>query len=147
VPESGGQPQEASASANLPGATADEQYKYAFDLLRQANYPEAEAALKTFIQRHPDDPLAGNAKYWLGETYYVRGNYTQAAVTFAEGYQKYPNSSKAADNLLKLGMSLGEIGQKSDACKAFAQLSKQFPGAPANIKDRATRERKRFGCA
>lgn len=131
----------------LPGNTPDEQYKYAFDLLRQANYPDAEAALRTFIQMHPDDPLAGNAQYWLGETYYVRGDYTQAAVAFAEGYQRYPNSGKAADNLLKLGMSLGEIGQKDDACSAFAQLSKQFPGAPSNVKDRATRERKKLGCA
>jgi len=131
----------------LPGNTPDEQYKYAFDLLRQANYPDAEVALKRFIQLHPDDPLAGNAQYWLGETYYVRGDYTQAAVAFAEGYQRYPNSGKAADNLLKLGMSLGEIGQKDDACKAFAQLARQFPGAPQNVKDRAARERKKLGCA
>ena len=69
----------------------------------------------------PQDYLAGNAQYWMGETYYVRGRYQDAAVTFAEGYQKYPTNSKAPDNLLKLGMSLGQLGKKADACVAFAQ--------------------------
>jgi tol-pal system protein YbgF len=131
---------------DLPGNTPDEQYQYAFGLLRQANYPEAERALHTFIERNPTSPLAGNAQYWLGETFYVRGDYQNAAVAFAEGYQKYPDSGKAPDNLLKLGMSLGEIGAKDDACTAFNQLAKQFPAAPANIKERATSERQRIGC-
>lgn len=131
---------------DLPGATPDEQYQYAFGLLRQANYPEAEQALRTFIERHPTSPLAGNAQYWLGETFYVRGDYQNAAVAFAEGYQKYPDSGKAPDNLLKLGMSLGEIGAKDDACTALNQLAKQFPAAPSNIKERATSERGRLGC-
>ncbi len=135
-----------AASYDLPGNTPDEQYQYAFGLLRQANYVEAEQALKAFIQRNPSSPLAGNAQYWLGETYYVRGDYQNAAVAFAEGYQKYPDSGKAPDNLLKLGMSLGEVGAKNDACTALNQLAKQFPGAPANIKERAERERKRIGC-
>jgi tol-pal system protein YbgF len=134
------------AAYQLPGNTPDEQYQYAFGLLRQANYVEAEQALRAFIERNPTSPLAGNAQYWLGETYYVRGDYQNAAVAFAEGYQKYPDSGKAPDNLLKLGMSLGEIGAKADACTALGQLDKQFPGAPANIKERAARERQRLGC-
>jgi len=137
----------AVATYDLPGATPEDQYEYAFGLLRQANYEEAEAALRTFLQRHPDDLLSGNAQYWLGETYYVRGNFQQAAVTFAEGYQKYPNSGKAPDNLLKLGMSLGELGKNQEACVALAELRKQFPSAPSNIQDRAARERQRYGCA
>jgi len=144
-----GAPQTAAAPAaayQLPGNTPDEQYQYAFGLLRQANYPEAERALRTFIERNPSSPLAGNAQYWLGETYYVRGDFQNAAVAFAEGYQKYPDSGKAPDNLLKLGMSLGQIGAKDDACTTLAELAKQFPGAPANIKERAERERTRLGC-
>jgi tol-pal system protein YbgF len=131
---------------DLPGATPEEQYEYAFGLLRQANYDEAEAALRTFLDRHPDDLLSGNAQYWLGETYYVRGDYQKAALTFAEGYQKYPNSGKAPDNLLKLAMSLGELGKNDEACVALGQLRKEFPNAPANIQDRAARERQRYGC-
>ncbi len=134
------------AAASLPGGTPQEQYNYAFGLLRQANYPAAEQALRAFIQRYPNDGLAGNAQYWLGETYYVRQDYNNAAAVFAEGYQKYPKGGKAADNLLKLAMSLGQLGQKADACRAFARLERDFPNAPGNVKDRASDEKKRLGC-
>jgi tol-pal system protein YbgF len=131
----------------LPGNTVEAQYEYAFNLLRQANYDEAEKALRAFVDQHPTDFLAGNAQYWLGETYYVRGKYQDAAVAFAEGYQKYPNNSKAPDNLLKLGMALGQIGKKSDACVAFSELNKKFPGAPDSLKERTKQERHRYGCS
>ncbi len=131
----------------LPGNTVEAQYEYAFNLLRQANYDEAQKALQAFVVQHPTDSLAGNAQYWLGETYYVRGRYQDAAVAFAEAYQKYPNSNKAPDNLLKLGMSLGQIGKKSDACVAFGELNKKFPGAPDNLKERLKQEKHRYGCS
>ena len=135
-----------AAPAKLPAGTSQEQYNYAFGLLRQADYAGAEQALRAFIQRYPNDPLAGNAQYWLGETYYVRKDYNNAAAVFAEGYQKYPKGGKAADNLLKLGMSLGQLGQKADACRAFARLDRDFPSAPSNVKERAADEKKRLGC-
>jgi tol-pal system protein YbgF len=131
----------------LPGATPQQQYEYAFGLLRTANYAEAEKAFTAFVQKNPNDVLAGNAQYWLGETYYVRGDYQKAAVTFAEGFQKYPNSGKAADNLLKLGMSLGEMGKKPDACTALSQLLVKYPSAPEDLLVRAKREKEHYGCA
>ena len=141
-------PASAPAGAyQLPGDTVEAQYEYAFNLLRQANYDEAQRALQAFVSQHPADFLAGNAQYWLGETYYVRGRYQDAAVAFAEGFQKYPNNSKAPDNLLKLGMSLGQIGKKSDACVAFNELNKRFPGAPDSTKERLKQEKHRYGCA
>jgi tol-pal system protein YbgF len=130
----------------LPGNTPQEQYDYATGLLQRGAYAEAELALKAFVAQHPKDPLAGNAQYWLGETYYVRSDFKNAASTFAQGYQKYPKSPKAPDNLLKLGMSLGQIGQKDNACLAFKQLAKDFPNASAAIKDRASRAQQRYGC-
>jgi len=134
------------AAAGLPGGTPQEQYDYAFSLLRQANYPGAEQAFSAFLAQHPDDALAGNAKYWLGETYYVRGNYQQAAVTFAEGFEAYPKNSKAPDNLLKLGMSLASLGSTKDACDTFAVLLDRYADAPATILSRAQRESQRLGC-
>jgi tol-pal system protein YbgF len=130
----------------LPEGSPEEQYQYAWGLLRGQDYAGAEAALRSFITRHPQHALTGNAQYWLGETYYVRKDYRQAAVAFAEGYQNYPNSAKAPDNLLKLGLALAQIGEKSDACEAFAQLGRQFPTAPQSLKDRAQRERQRLAC-
>jgi tol-pal system protein YbgF len=139
-------PAAAAEAGVLPSGTPQEQYNYAFGLLRQANYPAAEQALRAFIQRYPNDQLTGNAQYWLGETYYVRKDYNNAAAVFAEGYQKYPKGGKAADNLMKLGMSLAQLGQKADACRAFGRLDRDFPTAPAPIKDRAGDEKKRLGC-
>jgi tol-pal system protein YbgF len=130
----------------LPPGSASEQYNFAFGLLKQANYPAAEAALKNFVRQHPDDGLAGSAQYWLGETYYARGNYAEAVVTFAEGYKRYPKGSKAPDDLLKLAMSLAHVNQKQNACTALAQLDHDFPNPGNAVKERAKDEKKKLGC-
>lgn len=135
-----------AGAAALPGGTPQEKYDYAFGLLRQANYAGAEQAFAAFLAEHADHPLAGNAKYWLGETYYVRGDYQQAAVTFAEGFEAYPNNSKAPDNLLKLGMSLASLGSTQDACGTFDVLLDRYADAPATILSRAQRESQRLSC-
>jgi tol-pal system protein YbgF len=135
-----------ASSGVLPAGSASEQYNFAFGLLKQADYPAAEAALKSFVRQHPDDGLAGSAQYWLGETYYARGNYAEAAVTFAEGYKRYPKGTKAPDNLLKLGMSLARANQKQNACTALAQLDHDFPNPGNSIKERAKDEKKKLGC-
>ncbi len=114
--------------------------------MRQANYPAAEQALKAFVKAFPKDQLAGNAQYWLAETYYVRKDYEQAATAFAVGYQRYPKNDKAADYLLKLGMSLGNLGKKGEACTALARLGHEFPTAPSNVRERAAGERQQLGC-
>jgi tol-pal system protein YbgF len=136
----------APAGGMLPTGSASEQYNYAFGLLKQADYADAESALREFVRRHPGDTLAGNAQYWLGETYYARGKYAEAASAFAEGYKRYPRGSKAPDDLLKLGMSLARAKQRQNACLAFGQLDHDFPNPGSAIKERASAERKRLGC-
>lgn len=130
----------------LPAASTSAQYNAAFGQLRRADYPAAEEALRSFIQQHPKDPLAGNAQYWLGESFYARGKYSEAAAAFAEGYQRYPKGPKAPDGLLKLGMSLERANQKHNACIALMQLDHAFPHSGSAIKDRAAQEKKRLGC-
>ncbi len=137
----------AGAGVVLPGDTPREQYEYATNLIQRGSYDQAEIALKSFIQQHPKDELTGNAQYWLGETYYVRNDFKGAAVAFAEGYQKYPNSQKAPDNLLKLAMALGQQGQQQNACVALSQLEKRYPDASASIKDRAIKAKQRYTCS
>ena len=136
----------AAAGADLPSGSPQHQFNYAFGLVKQANYAAAEEALKAFIRRHPNDPLAGNAQYWLGETYYARSKYMDAATAFAEGYKRYPKGQKAADELLKLAMALARADQKKSACVALNQLDQAFPHPSAAIRDRAAAERKRVGC-
>lgn len=138
---------QSAAAAPLPAnASVEKQYEYAFNFLRESDYDKAEKAFQDFIAKHKTDPLAGNAQYWLGETYYVRGKYQEAAVAFAEGVQKYPKNSKAGDNLLKLGMSLGQMNKKKEACTAFSQLVAKFPDASASVKRRANTESRRLNC-
>jgi tol-pal system protein YbgF len=139
-------PARAPIGGVLAGGSAAEQYNHAFGLLKQADYPAAEAAFKAFIEQHPTDPMAGNAQYWLGETYYTRNRFLEAASAFAEAYKHYPKSAKAADDLLKLGMALGRANQKQNACLALAQLDHDFPNPGASIKEHAGAEKKRLGC-
>lgn len=137
-----------AAVAPLPAnSTPEKQYEHAFELLRQSDYDKAEKAFTDFLAKNKGHQLAGNAQYWLGETYYVRNKFQDAAVAFAEGVQKYPKNNKAADNLLKLGMSLQQLNQKKDACTAFNQLITKFPEASASVKRRADTERRRLNCA
>ena len=130
----------------LPAGTVKEQYDYAFSLLRQQEYAEAERALTAFIQTHPGDPLTGNANYWLAETYYVRGDFRKAAGFFAAGYKNFPESNKASDNLLKLAMSLANLKETDQACLTFKELAERYPDAPPSIKQRAAFESQRAGC-
>lgn len=146
IPAAGNQ-QAAVSAAPVASGTPKEQYDRAFALLSQTNYGEAEVALRAFVEQHPKDPLAGNAKYWLGETYYVRGDFQQAAVTFAEAYQEYPKNSKAPDNLLKLGLSLGALGNKTDACGTLSELLKRYKTAAVTVIQRAKQEQLRLGCS
>lgn len=133
-------------SGALPNGSPQQQYDYAFGLLRDANYPAAERALRDFVHRYPTNRLSSNAQYWLGETYFVRRDYQAAAAAFAEGYQRYPKGAKAADDLLKLGSSLAMLNRKADACRAFAQLDRDFSIVPANLKAKEIEEKRRAGC-
>ncbi len=142
APAAAAAPPSAGASSGSP----TEQYNHAFALVKQADYPAAEVALRTFVEQHPKDPLAGSAQYWLGETYYTRGKYIEAAAAFAEGYKRYPKGPKAAEQLLKLGMSLSRANQKQNACVALAQLDHDFPNPGATVKERASAEKKHIGC-
>ena len=130
----------------ITGTTPQEQYDYATGLLQRGAYDEAELALKAFVAQHPKDPLAGNAQYWLAETYYVRNNYSEAATQFLKGYQTYPQSPKAADNLFKLGVTLTILGKVQDACSAFQRFDREYANAPGVLKRRVTDERQRLGC-
>jgi len=132
--------------SDMPSGSASEQYNAAFGLLRKADYEGAEDALRSFVRQHPNDPLAGNAQYWLGESYFARGKFTEAAAAFADGYKRYPKGPKAPDELLKLGMSLGHANQKHNACIALIQLDHDFPHPGNAVKDRAAQEKKKLGC-
>lgn len=140
----GGEPP--SLMAALPSGDAQSLYEQGYGALLQKDYAGAEGSFRQLVDSYPDDPLAGNAQYWIGETYYARGEYKNAADAFLKGYKKYKSGQKAPDTLLKLGMTLAELGQKDAACSTFGELKTKFPAAPENIREEAKSERKKAGC-
>tara|TARA_R110001592_G_scaffold20926_20_gene84806 strand:- start:29986 stop:30834 length:849 start_codon:yes stop_codon:yes gene_type:complete len=132
--------------ANVEGGAA-RAYDTAYSYIKSRDFDRAEAEFANFIKNYPDHDLVSNAKYWYGETFYVRGDYNQAARVFAEGYQKYPDGAKAASNLLKLGMSLVGMGKKDDACIAFKQLKKDYSKSSIPVLKRADSEMEKIGCS
>jgi tol-pal system protein YbgF len=132
----------------LPAAngTPDEIYGRAFDRLKEGDYQRAERELRAFIQRFPQHPLAGNAQYWLGETYFARYDYQNAMVAFAEGYRLYKTNPKGPDNLLKLGITLAKLNRKNEACTSLARFDQEYPKATEIQKRRVGQERQALGC-
>ena len=139
----GGPPPRAAAE---PEPQPQQLYEKAYGYLLQKDYGTAEQTFEDFLKRHPGHQLAGNAQYWLGETFYVRGQYRPAAAAFLKGYQDYVKSQKAPECLLKLAMSLQRLGQKDAACSSHKEFATKFPNPPAHIKGLAQTERQRSGC-
>ncbi len=132
--------------SNKRGA-AEAIYEKAFKNIKDIHYAKAEEGFVEFLEKYPDHPLAPNSQYWLGETFYVRADYKQAAKSFAKGYQKFPKSAKAQDSLLKLSLSLAALGKKKDACLTLEQLQKEGETNPNHpIQKRVVREMKKINC-
>jgi tol-pal system protein YbgF len=139
-------PPAASPTAAAPEAGGEQLYHDAFKKLQDGDYAGAERGFKAFLQGNPRHALAGNAQYWLGETYYARKDYQNAMAAFAEGYKTYRTSAKGPDNLLKLGVTLAMLGRKQDACAVFAKFSQDYPRATDLQKRRVDQERQKSGC-
>ena len=131
----------------LPKVSISEQYKYAMNIMKSGDFEKAEIAFKEFVDTHSKHELAGKAQFWYAETFYIRQLYDDAAVAFLEGYQKYPNSPKAPENLLKLGVTLAELGEIDQGCKMIMNLKKAYPKTDASILQKSSYEKKRFNCS
>jgi len=130
----------------LPKTDPKQQYNFATALLKQGDYTTAERALREFVIDNPEHTLAGNAQYWYAETFRIRQLYTDAASAYLEGYQKYPKSEKAAINLLKLGVSLVQIGEKDQGCLMIKGVKEEYPKAKQSVLQKAKYEEKKFDC-
>jgi tol-pal system protein YbgF len=131
----------------LPKVSIAEQYKYATNIMKSGDFEKAEIAFKEFVDTHSKHELAGSAQFWYAETFYIRQLYDDAAAAFLEGYQKYPNSPKAPENLLKLGVTLAELGEIEQGCKMIVNLKKAYPKTDASILQKSSYEKKRFNCS
>ena len=132
--------------AILPKDTPIKQYEFATSFLKVGDYSTAERAFREFVNTNPEHDLAGNAQYWYAETFRIRQLYTDAASAYLEGYQKYPKGKKAPINLLKLGVSMVQIGEKDQGCKMINGVEKQYPKANQSVIQKAKYESKKFEC-
>ena len=130
----------------LPNEAPTKQYEFATSFLKVGDYPTAERAFREFVLSNPDHELAGNAQYWYAETFRIRQLYTDAASAYLEGYQKYPKGKKAPINLLKLGISMVQIGEKDQGCKMINGVEKQYPKANQSVIQKAKYESQKFEC-
>ncbi len=130
----------------LPNKPPKEQYEFAVSFMKIGDYETAEFALKEFIEKNKDHDLAGNAQYWYGETFRIRQLYSDAATAYLDGYQNYPKSKKAPDNLLKLGITMVQLGEKDQGCKMINGLKKEYPKASKSVLQKAQYEQKKFKC-
>jgi len=130
----------------LPNETPENQYEFATSFLKVGDYSTAERAFREFVTTNPDHDLAGNAQYWYAETFRIRQLYTDAASAYLEGYQKYPKGEKAPINLLKLGVSMVQIGEKDQGCKMINGVEKQYPEANQSVIQKAKYESQKFEC-
>jgi len=130
----------------LPNSSPEKQYEFAVSFIKVGDYETAELALREFVDTHPKHKLAGNAQYWYGETFRVRQLYQDAATAYLNGYQKYPKSSKAPVNLLKLGVMLVQIGEKDQGCSMILGVKDQYPKAKQSVIQKAEYEKKKFNC-
>ena len=130
----------------LPDKPPQEQYEFAVSFMKIGDYETAEFALKEFIDKNKDHDLAGSAQYWYGETFRIRQLYSDAATAYLDGYQNYPKSNKAPDNLLKLGITMVQLGEKDQGCKMISGIKKEYPKANKSVLQKAQYEQKKFKC-
>ena len=135
-----------STESLLPDKKPEEQYEFAVSFMKIGDYETAELALKEFIDKNKDHDLAGSAQYWYGETFRIRQLYSDAASAYLDGYQNYPKSKKAPDNLLKLGVTMVQLGEKDQGCKMILGLKKEYPKASKSVLQKAQYEQKKFKC-
>ncbi|HLS19615.1 MAG TPA: tol-pal system protein YbgF [Paracoccaceae bacterium] len=114
--------------------------------VRQGRYDLAEERLRSFLKDYPDSSLKPTAWYWLGESQFVRGQHSDAARSFLNGYNADNSGQRAPHNLYRLGVSLGRLGQKSEACATLRELDNRFPSASDGIREQAAAEADALGC-
>ena len=136
-----------SEQSILPNEAPEKQYEFATSFLKIGDYNMAERAFREFVTSNSEHKLAGNAQYWYAETFRIRQLYTDAATAYLVGYQKYPKGEKAPINLLKLGVSMVQIGEKEQGCKMILGVEKQYPKANQSVLQKAKYESKKFECS
>jgi tol-pal system protein YbgF len=143
-------PRNTNATGGLTTAPPSQTPKDEFDLgigyMQRRDYALAEETMRNFAQKYPSNPLIADSQYWLGESFYQRQLYRDAAESFLAVTTKFDISAKAPDALLRLGQSLAALKEKEAACAALGEVTRKYPRASAGVKQAVDREQKRVKC-
>lgn len=129
----------------IPGDARSE-FDFARALIGRGEYEAAEAAFRDFLKNHPRDRRVADATFWLGESYLARTRHREAAEQFLTVTTKYAKAGRAAEAMLKLGISLRGLGANAEACGTFDQVARKYPNAAQNIMRAVEREKMRAQC-
>ena len=144
-----GQPLDLSynpANANSGNPDADAQFAAGYDALAKGDYAFAEDQFSQFISLYPDNPQATDAASFLGDALLQRSAYSEAADVLLNAFQKAPQSPRAPDLLLKLGMSLSGAGERETACRTFAEVDKRYTALTPDFLTRLGAEKTKAQC-
>lgn len=114
--------------------------------LAEGDFIGAQTAFKQYLEYNPDADDKGEMNFWLGESYYVRGGYADAADAYITSMREDSKGVKAPDAMVRLAASLRELGNKAEACQTLATFPAQFPNASSSTKEKARVEAARTGC-
>ena len=135
-----------AVDAGPGGLSPRQQYDAAMELLSRAQYAEAQNAFRGFVAANPTDELAGPAQYWVGDIAFTQKDYGGAAKAFADLLKRYGKTARAPDGMLKLGLSLMELGQKKEGCTTLGAIKSKYPNANKAILDRAAKRAAEAQC-
>jgi len=116
-------------SPETTGGSERDAYSAAFELLKDRKYDEAKDAFNEVLRRYPQGQFTDNARYWLGETYYVQRNYPAALAEFDRLVQLHPNSPKVPGAMLKIGYIQYEQNAFDQARVALEQVVSSYPNS------------------
>jgi tol-pal system protein YbgF len=144
------QPRNPGATAALttlpPSATPRDEFDLGIGYMQRKDYALAEETMRNFAQKYPADPLLADSQYWLGESFFQRQKYRDAAESFLGVTTRFGTSAKAPDALLRLGQSLAALNEKEAACAALGEVTRKYPRASNGVKQAVDREQKRVKC-
>jgi tol-pal system protein YbgF len=132
--------------ASAPSNNPRDEFDLGVGFVQRRDYELAEMSFRKFLEDHPNDRLAAEAQYWLGESLYQRRQYRDAAEVFLKVTTESTGSAKAPESMLRLGMSLSGLGERDAACATYAEITKKYPRASAGVRSQIDRETKRVRC-
>ena len=145
-PPSSPGPAAAASTQVAPAADADEAFKHARQLLLEGQYASAGNAFQAFVETYGDTANGPEARYWLGETLYIRGLYPDAATAYIGSIRGWPQTRWAPDAVVKLARSLIALNKAPDACRTLTEFDRRYPGAPPPAKAKAADARAAAKC-